>query len=160
MSRRNSSQEIGNFNESPIRDTQSLKTNERLMMFMAEQKKFSTNVALLLNRLKPIILDALETPLKSYEHQDWSNILIKTSDNENGLMFVEPKMEMLLLVSPQNALHFWIGDNSPLRLPLNEPRYLIMNILENLENHLHDINMRKMDDLRNFNFNEYSNSMH
>ena len=156
MGGRNSNQEICGF----IRDTKSLKCNEGFMMLMAEQKKSATSAALLLNRLKPTILDALETPLKSYEHQDWSNILIKTGDNENGSMFVEPKMEMLLLVSPHNALHFWIGDSSPLRLPLNEPRYLIMSILESLEKHLHDINGRKMDDLRNFNLNEYSKSTH
>lgn len=128
-----------------IEDTQNPKAKERLAMLMAERKNFIINIMLLLDRLKPLILDALDTPLKSYEHREWSDGLLKTNKNEDGTMLIEPKMDMLLLVSPENILHSWMGDSSPLRLPLNEPRYLIMNIIENLENHLHDINVRYLD---------------
>lgn len=141
----NSNDKTGCFEELFIADPQHPKNNERIMMLIAERKNFIVNIMQTLDRLKPLILDALDTPLKSYEHGDWSNMLLKTVDSNYGSMFVEPKMDMLVQVSPENALHSWIGDSSPLRLPLNEPRYLIMNIIENLENHLNDISVRYLD---------------
>ncbi|KSA02054.1 uncharacterized protein AC631_02196 [Debaryomyces fabryi] len=143
--RTNSIDKIGSFEESILDNSQDQKNNEQLVMLMAERKRFIINIVLTLDRLKPLILDALESPLKSYEHREWSDVLFETDKNKSGTMIVEPKMDMLVLVSPENILHSWIGDSSPLRLPLNEPRYLIMNIIENLENHLHDINVRYLD---------------
>lgn len=83
-------------------------------------------------------------------------MLKKPNGIEDISMVIEPKMKNLIAVSSQKARHFWIGDSSPLRLPLREPQYLIMNIfakIAGLINCLHDVDLEFTSKIRNTDLN-------
>lgn len=75
-----------------------------------------------LNQLKPIIEDTIDSPGMEYNHQQWTKLLkLLQSDTS---------------VSSETENIYWISDESPLRLPLQEPNYFISRIFFKIENDL------------------------
>lgn len=105
------SSDIDEFHESPSSPVQPGKTIE-------VKTQELTNILDLLNQLKPLIEDTLDTPSIEYEHRQW-NKMVKQLQGEDHI----------------NS-HYWLSDDSPLRLPLHEPNYFISSLFYKMETDL------------------------
>lgn len=94
--------------------------DEELAEKVRTQRKGLVNILDFLNQLKPILEDTLDTPSMEYDHQQWSK-LIRTLKKFEEFDF-----------TPMT----WLGDDSPLRLPLQEPNYFISRIFFRIESEL------------------------
>lgn len=94
-------------------------SGERLRVRAAQHKKSLLDLLHFLKRMKPLISDSIEEPTKKYDHTYWQESMKiigtgrSTSSNGDDL--------------------FWIGDKSPLRLPLKEPNYIITKMFFRIE---------------------------
>lgn len=76
--------------------------------------------------LEAIVLDALEQPHKQYTYDEWSSLLQRFHlDTQNA----------------QDAP--WVNDASPLRLPLKEPHYLLMNMFSRMKHDLEHLHLKQ-----------------
>ncbi|KAL6452092.1 TOK1 Outward-rectifier potassium channel TOK1 [Candida maltosa Xu316] len=109
------------------------------------QKKKEAHETLLifLEKLKPLINDSLETPKRKYSHRQWSQALKALNSDELPKSLPE-----------DNYDGFWLGDNSPLRLPLIEPNYLVLRIYFKIEMMLRELVDMEIDDLKFLNIDD------
>lgn len=84
--------------------------------------------------VKRILRDVIENPAKLYSHDEWNEIC-RNLAAEPGL---------------QNEIDtdFWLGDKSPLRLPLKEPNYAIIKIIFLLDLEIQELIDEQDEELR------------
>ncbi|RLV91988.1 Outward-rectifier potassium channel TOK1 [Spathaspora sp. JA1] len=103
-----------------------------------EKKMMHENILEYLDKLKPFIADSIENSSKKYTHSQWNDLLLTLNDNR-----LDPSSEEFKL--PKDG--FWLGDKSPLRLPLKEPNYFILRVYFKIESTLRKIVEREIQDL-------------
>ncbi|KAG7193967.1 Potassium channel [Scheffersomyces spartinae] len=112
--------------------------------------------------LKPLIADSMVEPHKRYEHSEWLDLMKLYEDEApspqpalaNGRAPVEDELRSIdsapvsaapttnTKVTPfdiRNSANFWLSDESPLRLPLQEPNYLIMKLFFKMDQELNEL---------------------
>lgn len=92
------------------------------------------NSNLILNRvqnLKLLLFDIVEEPEKRYKLDEWSEQL-RILDEDR--VFEDPT--------------YWLGDSSPLRLPIKEPNYLLMKMFVRVERDLLQMIEAQKQDIR------------
>lgn len=97
------------------------------------------NIVNRMDSLKKLLVDSVETPSKRYTHDEW----IEHLDALN-----------VTYMSGDDA-DFWLGDLSPLRLPIKEPSFLLLKMLVCVERdvmRLLQSQEKSIDDLRRFCF--------
>ncbi|KAG7665540.1 uncharacterized protein J8A68_000942 [[Candida] subhashii] len=104
-----------------------------------EKKKIHEDLLIFLEKLKPLITDSIENPFMKYSHKKWKEILEVLDQDEIDAINIS-KIEK----TPDG---FWLSDNSPLRLPLKEPNYLILRIYFKIEESLKDLVDNEIDTL-------------
>lgn len=96
-----------------------------------KHRKSLTELLQFLTRLKPLISDSIDNPKKRYDHQYWKEYLDivdsprATTEHETDL--------------------YWLGDKSPLRLPLKEPNYLITKMFFKIESEIKHLIQEEID---------------
>lgn len=89
--------------------------------------------------LKKLIVDSVETPGKRYTHDEWMDHLdALNAANMSG-----------------DDSDFWLGDQSPLRLPIKEPSFLLLKMFVGVERDVGELlqsQERSIDALRRFCF--------
>lgn len=83
-----------------------------------EQMNLTLDISLLLTTFMHILADTLDSPEKEYDYDEWVK-----------------HMSHLLPADPVDKT-FWLGELSPLRLPLNESKYLMIKLLAKLQKDL------------------------
>ncbi|CAH2350475.1 outward-rectifier potassium channel Tok1p [[Candida] railenensis] len=70
-----------------------------------------------LDCLRPLISDSIDQPSKRYTHEQWETFLgtLHSADETSS--------------NPMSSDLYWLSESSPLRLPLNEPNYLMMKFV-------------------------------
>lgn len=76
------------------------------------------NVVNRIESLKVLLVDSVETPAKRYTHDEWVEHLDALNTTQT---------------CGEDA-DFWIGEQSPLRLPIKEPSFLLLKMLVGVEN--------------------------
>ncbi|KAG7663059.1 TOK1 [[Candida] subhashii] len=94
-----------------------------------EKKKAHEDLLIFLEKLKPLITASIENPLKKYNQKKWEEILEVLDHDEIEAIRSNEKV----------ADGFWLSDNSPLRLPLKEPNYLILRLYFKIEESLKNL---------------------
>lgn len=94
-------------------------SGERLRVKAAQHKKSLLDLLHFLSRMKPLISDSIQDPTKKYDHTYWQESM-KIIGTERS-------------ISSNGDDLFWIGDKSPLRLPLKEPNYIITKMFLRME---------------------------
>lgn len=117
-------------------------SEERLRTLRASVKdEYETvkNILVRIESLKKLLVDSLDEPTKRYTHDEWMEHLGALNlDSVNG---EEPE--------------FWISAQSPLRLPIKEPNFLMLKMFVGLEQDvvdLLDLQRRSIETLRKFCF--------
>lgn len=98
------------------------------------KKKAHLTLLEYLERLKPLISDSIESPKRKYTHQQWSELLRALGADEKS--------------ESKGYDGFWLGDLSPLRLPLVEPNYLVLKFYFRIEMMLRDMVDLEIRDLQ------------
>ncbi|KAI5955333.1 TOK1 [Candida jiufengensis] len=91
-----------------------------------------------MNRLRPLMADTVSNPKKKYTHRQWKE-LMKALDLKD--VPEEPEEDKLYD-------GFWLGDWSPLRLPLKEPNYLLLRVYFKIEETLQEMVDAESQDLK------------
>lgn len=73
------------------------------------------------DHLKPLVVDSIDEPTKRYSHEEWETLLGLLHDSDGDS------------VDPSSSEYYWLSESSPLRLPLNEPNYLMMKFIVRME---------------------------
>ncbi|OBA22317.1 hypothetical protein METBIDRAFT_77758 [Metschnikowia bicuspidata var. bicuspidata NRRL YB-4993] len=84
-----------------------------------EQMALTLDIARLLTLLRLVVADKLSEPEKEYDLPDWEEHMAH------------------LGIGPSDDTGFWLGERSPLRLPLQETNYLLLKLLVKLDNDIH-----------------------
>lgn len=84
--------------------------------------------------VKRILRDVIENPDKLYNHDEWSEICRNLA--------AEPGLE------GEIDTEFWLGEKSPLRLPLKEPNYAIIKIIFLLDLEIQELIDEQDEELR------------
>ncbi|RCK59376.1 Outward-rectifier potassium channel TOK1 [Candida viswanathii] len=113
---------VSNTSKKPVVQAKQL---EALRKRVALKKKTHLTLLEYLERLKPLINDSIEEPKRKYSHRQWSELLQSLGADEK--------------YAADGYDGFWLGDNSPLRLPLVEPNYLVLKIYFHIEMVLRDM---------------------
>lgn len=103
--------------------------HDRISSGIASKKKSHARMLATLGRLKPLLNDSLEEPYKHYDHEEWLAILSTLDEYE------KPPRRHSTVANDLNE-YFWLSGDSPLRLPLNEPNYLIIRVFLKIERDL------------------------
>lgn len=74
-----------------------------------------------LDTLEAVTIDALEDPLMRYSYEQWTTLL--------------GKLRSVQSEDPSDSSH-WLGEMSPLRLPIKEPRYVLIHLFLRLRHDL------------------------
>lgn len=101
----------------------------RISAGIASKKKSHASMLATLDQLKPLLNDSLEQPSKHYDHEEWLGILDSLGEFENP-----PRRHST--VANDLREYFWLSGDSPLRLPLKEPNYLIIRVFLKIERDL------------------------
>lgn len=92
-----------------------------------------------IDSLKKLIVDSVETPSKRYTHDEWVDHLdALNAANMSG-----------------DDSDFWLGEQSPLRLPIKEPSFLLLKMFVGVERDVGELlqsQARSIDALRRFCF--------
>ncbi|CAK9441067.1 uncharacterized protein LODBEIA_P49360 [Lodderomyces beijingensis] len=107
---------------------------------LVRQKSSHEQLLGYLERLKPLISDGIQSPDKKYTFQEW-NTAYKTLE----LKKVPDDVEM------EDYGGFWLGQYSPLRLPLKEPNYLMLRVYYKIEESLATIVESERQELQSIN---------
>lgn len=75
-----------------------------------------------LNDMKPILEDALESPSIEYDHDAWTALIEKLRGPEHYKHYIDNE--------------YWLSEESPMRLPLQEPNYFISRFFYKIETDL------------------------
>ncbi|SGZ53041.1 CIC11C00000002188 [Sungouiella intermedia] len=89
-----------------------------------ERLQISSRILDRLNTLRVVMLDGLEDPQKRYTVEEWTELLLKLQHEDND-QTLDPK--------------YWLGDSSPLRLPIKEPNYLLLKLFFRIEEDLQQL---------------------
>lgn len=141
--------------------------------------------------LKPLIADSMVDPLKKYDHEEWLDLMElyendptirekagvgeggeQSSDQEIGDqrsissltiggVSTAPSAATGTTFDIRNSANFWLSDESPLRLPLHEPNYLIMKLFFQMDQELSeliDIDVGDMELMRKFTYSDSTDS--
>ena len=115
---------------------------EEIRKRLSHQKEIYCHMLTFLEKFKPLMLDAIESPSKTYDYEKWSALLeYVESDRLRNKMHGDNSMK----AGYQDNL-FWLSDDSPLRLPLKEPNYLLMKVFLKMEANLRDLLYMEMED--------------
>ena len=98
------------------------------------KKKAHLTLLEYLERMKPLINDSIESPERKYTHHQWSELLRALGADEKS--------------KSKGYDGFWLGDLSPLRLPLVEPNYLVLKFYFRIEMMLRDMVDLEIRDLQ------------
>lgn len=82
----------------------------------------SNHILANVDALKEIMFDSIDEPDKRYELEEWSSMFAKMSSES--------------LRRPEEDPTFWLGEMSPLKLPIKEPNYLLMKMFFKIEREL------------------------
>ncbi|KAI5962717.1 TOK1 [Candida theae] len=111
---------------------------------ISERARRHLEVLKYLERLKPLISDCVSNPMKKYTLKQWHGFF-----------------EILELdESPQDVQEtrkydgFWLGDYSPLRLPLKEPNFMVLKVYDKIEETVARLIDEEIDDLKLMNNQE------
>ncbi|KAI5959427.1 TOK1 [Candida pseudojiufengensis] len=91
-----------------------------------------------MNRLRPLMADSISNPKKKYTHKQWKEIM-----NALDLRDVPEEPD-----EDKKVDGFWLGDWSPLRLPLKEPNYLLLRVYFKIEESLQEMINSENEDLK------------
>lgn len=94
---------------------------DKFAQVLKTQRDALVGVLEFLNQLKPIIEDTLDSPSMEYSHLQWIKLLKLLHGGESTYT---------------GDGSYWLGDESPLRLPLQEPNYFISRIFFKIEDDL------------------------
>jgi potassium channel subfamily K len=110
---------------------------------LSHQKEIYCHMLMFLEKFKPLMLDAIDNPSKMYDYEKWSAMLqyIESEQLRNKIH----GDDSMKTVGHQDNL-FWLSDDSPLRLPLKEPNYLLMKVFLKMEANLRDLLYMEMED--------------
>ncbi|EGV61602.1 hypothetical protein CANTEDRAFT_135544 [Yamadazyma tenuis ATCC 10573] len=94
---------------------------EKLETKIKTQKEDLVSILDFLNQLKPLLEDTLDSPSIEYKFDEWKALVhsLQRGTEES-----------------QHDTYYWLGDESPLRLPLKEPNYFITRIFFRIESEL------------------------
>lgn len=90
---------------------------------VAHQRHQLIGILGFLNQLKPIIEDTIDSPDMEYSHNEWTKLLKVLHGGDLSNAYTD-------------TLTYWLSDESPLRLPLQEPNYFISRIFFKIEEDL------------------------
>lgn len=99
----------------------------RLSARVRENERVVAEIHLLFQNLGMLFTDAAENPKKSYTREQWCSILQVHSESDD-----RRTGDSARAFSPHSP-NFWLSQESPLRLPLKEPHYLIQQVLTRIE---------------------------
>ena len=90
---------------------------EQMQNGIAKLKQDFERILHYLDCLRPLISDSIDQPSKRYTHDEWETFLgtLHSADENSS--------------NPMNSDLYWLSESSPLRLPLNEPNYLMMKFV-------------------------------
>lgn len=113
-----------------------LETNEieELRKRVALRKETHLMLLEYLERLKPLMNDSIESPKRKYTHHQWSELMRVLGADEES--------------QREGYDGFWLGDKSPLKLPLVEPNYLVLKIYFRIEMMLREMVDLEINDLQ------------
>ncbi|CAK7905522.1 outward-rectifier potassium channel Tok1p [[Candida] anglica] len=92
---------------------------------LTQIKNQVSRVATFIDHIKPLIADTVDEPTKKYTHEEWKELLQVLNPE-----FADDPDHAL------NSITYWLSEASPLRLPLNEPNYLLMKFVLQMEREL------------------------
>lgn len=104
-----------------LTDGQEYTESERALL---ERHKASTLILDRLSALRVAMFDSIEDPDKRYTLDEWSEAFTKFESQEGGT---------------HDDPDFWLSDDSPLRLPIKEPNYLLVKMFFRIERDLQEI---------------------
>lgn len=96
------------------------------------QKETYNHLLDFLEKLKPLMTDSLDDPLKKYDLDEWASFYKEMDDIDEEVGAL--KKDNPIHASAQDF--FWVSDSSPLRLPIKEPNYMIMKVFFKIEKDL------------------------
>ncbi|CAI5759604.1 unnamed protein product [Candida verbasci] len=121
--------------------------HSKLVDKIKTSKEAHENVLKFLEHLKSLIRDSVQNPQKKYTHKQWQEILrsLDSKEIDKG--------------AAQYGTYdgFWLGPNSPLRLPLKEPNYMILRVYFRIEEILQNIMDDEIEDMKLFSKMEHGN---
>lgn len=123
---------------------------KRMGRKLEKQKETYAHLLKFMERLKPLITDSIEEPLRRYDHEEWSDFLLEMDAQINLLPVDVDDPEP---VKNKVEEYFWVGrvsDSSPLRLPIKEPNYMIMKVFFKIEHDLTRLVQISEDETENF----------
>ncbi|EGW30690.1 uncharacterized protein SPAPADRAFT_155809 [Spathaspora passalidarum NRRL Y-27907] len=118
-------------------DTDQYIPREYTISRIEEKKIMHEQLLQFLDKLKPLIADSIENTSKKYTHTQWNELLVSLNEDN-----VDSDIQKKL---PMDG--FWLGEMSPLRLPLKEPNYFILRIYFKIESCLRELVEREIQDL-------------
>lgn len=91
---------------------------------MIERHRASHEILDRFNALRVVMFDTLDDPGKRYSLDEWTDALQKLQTDDSDQ-----------LADPE----FWLGELSPLRLPIKEPNYILLKMFFRIEKDLHHL---------------------
>lgn len=126
-----------------------MKTQETTQSFKLRkvQRKISNRarrhleVLKYLEKLKPLISDCVTNPMKKYSLKQWHEFF--------EILELDETPKEVEETSKYDG--FWLGDYSPLRLPLKEPNFMVLKVYNKIEETVARLIDEEIDDLKMMN---------
>ncbi|KAG5418787.1 TOK1 [Candida metapsilosis] len=136
-----SSREISAATDEETRQALKLREVERKI---SERALRHLKVLKSLQKLKPLISDCEANPMKKYTHKQWHEFF--------EILELDELPEEVKETTDIDG--FWMGDYSPLRLPLKEPNFMVLKVYNKIEETVARLVDEEIDDLKMMNNQE------
>lgn len=123
--------------------TQSIKLR-KVQRKISNRARRHIEVLKYLEQLKPLISDCVTNPMKKYTLKQWHEFfeILELGDSPQDIAG-----------EIQND-GFWLGEYSPLRLPLKEPNFMVLKVYNKIEETVAQLIDEEIDDLKMMNNQE------
>lgn len=111
---------------------------QRLVNRIRHNEDVLSQIYDLFKQSMPLLLEAVEDTNKKYTHEEWCSALQLETSEHLPITSRDPKYD---------TPNFWLSKQSPLRLPLKEPNYLLMMVIKKLESEMENLLQREAQGL-------------
>lgn len=95
--------------------------------------------------LQNLLADCFEQPKRIYTHDQWLDFYkIKTTNLK------KPRVLPKAMIHGGHQAEFWLSEKSPLAIPLSEPNYLAVRVLQKIKRDLEYLTSKEADTLKKF----------
>lgn len=99
-----------------------------------------------MNLLQTLLAHCFEQPKRFYTHDQWLDFYRIKTTNLKKPRVVLPKA----MVHGEHQAEFWLSEKSPLAIPLSEPNYLAVRVLQKIKRDLDYLTSKEADTLKKF----------